>query len=394
MFPVSSATSRAEPSKAFQLQKRARVHNSIRVSVPCIQFLSVHRFIFIPHLTNTVWRVIYIFIYIFPTMAKGTQQGTRALPIKKRSRQETEDMEDLANLQMMFPKGNFRVHNITSGGQTKRSLQRKYGDKWTSVCTPHGRVASRCKECGGGSICECGRERTKCPKCGGGSLCTHSREKTKCIICNPGLSKKKAKIVKSGGAMKPSKKAKIRKMTKVKSKSKPASAGAPRRAKPKPKPKPKPSPLCPCNNKKEVCQLCIGASPGGEEAQQKLARLNEKRQGAVLRMKLSSAGVITFQRRFGQGGPKSKWTTVCAEHGRTTSSCKVCGGASICECGRERSKCKKCNGGSVCTHGRERSKCTECKGTTKATPRPKKPKADSSPKKRARKPGSSNKVAV
>ena len=34
-----------------------------------------------------------------------------------------------------------------------------------------------CKECGGASICEHGRERHKCKECGGGSICEHGRER-------------------------------------------------------------------------------------------------------------------------------------------------------------------------------------------------------------------------
>ena len=54
------------------------------------------------------------------------------------------------------------------------------------------------------------------------------------------------------------------------------------------------------------------------------------------------------------------------EHGRERwkTSCKECGGASMCEQGRERSKCKVCGGSSICEHGRVRSTCKECGGTS------------------------------
>ena len=42
------------------------------------------------------------------------------------------------------------------------------------------------------------------------------------------------------------------------------------------------------------------------------------------------------------------------------STCKECGGASICEHGRVRSTCKECGGASICEHGRRRSRCKEC----------------------------------
>ena len=39
----------------------------------------------------------------------------------------------------------------------------------------HGRRRSQCKECGGSGICEHGRQRSKCKECGGGSICEHDR---------------------------------------------------------------------------------------------------------------------------------------------------------------------------------------------------------------------------
>ena len=45
------------------------------------------------------------------------------------------------------------------------------------------------------------------------------------------------------------------------------------------------------------------------------------------------------------------------------STCKECGGASICEHGRQRSECKECGGSQICEHGRRRSTCKECGGS-------------------------------
>ena len=53
---------------------------------------------------------------------------------------------------------------------------------------------------------------------------------------------------------------------------------------------------------------------------------------------------------------------VPCEHGRQSSLCKDCGGASICEHGRRRDLCKDCGGSGVCEHGRRRSQCKECGG--------------------------------
>ena len=37
--------------------------------------------------------------------------------------------------------------------------------------------------CGGGSICEHGRQRNKCKECGGTSICQHGRQKSSCKEC-------------------------------------------------------------------------------------------------------------------------------------------------------------------------------------------------------------------
>eukprot|EP01044_Picomonas_judraskeda_P004119 COSAG03_NODE_356_length_8629_cov_11.099965_5_plen_1197_part_00 len=47
----------------------------------------------------------------------------------------------------------------------------------------HGRVRSRCKECGGAGICEHGRRRSVCKECGGASICEHGRVRSQCKEC-------------------------------------------------------------------------------------------------------------------------------------------------------------------------------------------------------------------
>ena len=51
--------------------------------------------------------------------------------------------------------------------------------------------------------------------------------------------------------------------------------------------------------------------------------------------------------------------SICG-HGRVRARCKECGGGSICEHGRVRSVCKECGGGSICEHGRKRNYCMLC----------------------------------
>lgn len=40
---------------------------------------------------------------------------------------------------------------------------------------PHGPQRSRCKECGGGGLCEHGRQRGQCKECGSSSICLRAR---------------------------------------------------------------------------------------------------------------------------------------------------------------------------------------------------------------------------
>ena len=42
---------------------------------------------------------------------------------------------------------------------------------------------TRCKECGGASICEHGRQRYQCKECGGSGICEHGRERRRCKEC-------------------------------------------------------------------------------------------------------------------------------------------------------------------------------------------------------------------
>ena len=48
---------------------------------------------------------------------------------------------------------------------------------------PHGRVRSKCKECGGSQICEHGRRRSTCKECGGSQICEHGRRRSRCKDC-------------------------------------------------------------------------------------------------------------------------------------------------------------------------------------------------------------------
>ena len=65
--------------------------------------------------------------------------------------------------------------------QTTRTVPKPY----VRPKCPHGRIRSKCKECGGSQICEHGRVRSKCKECGGGSICEHGRNRSRCASCSP-----------------------------------------------------------------------------------------------------------------------------------------------------------------------------------------------------------------
>ena len=52
----------------------------------------------------------------------------------------------------------------------------------SSLCE-HGRERSRCKDCGGSGFCEHGRQRSKCKQCGGSGICEHGQRRSSCKEC-------------------------------------------------------------------------------------------------------------------------------------------------------------------------------------------------------------------
>ena len=55
--------------------------------------------------------------------------------------------------------------------------------------------AVSCKECGGSSICEHGRQRSQCKECGGASICEHGRIRSKCKECRGVKAKAEAELL-------------------------------------------------------------------------------------------------------------------------------------------------------------------------------------------------------
>uniref|UniRef100_A0A0G4FFQ0 CR-type domain-containing protein n=1 Tax=Chromera velia CCMP2878 TaxID=1169474 RepID=A0A0G4FFQ0_9ALVE len=71
-----------------------------------------------------------------------------------------------------------RPHGTCPHG--KRSRCKECGGR--SICE-HGKRPNRCKFCGGTEICEHGRPRHYCKECGGKGMCEHGREKRRCKDC-------------------------------------------------------------------------------------------------------------------------------------------------------------------------------------------------------------------
>jgi hypothetical protein len=53
----------------------------------------------------------------------------------------------------------------------------------SSICE-HGKIRSQCKDCGGSSICEHGKIRSQCKDCGGSSICEHGKRRSRCKDCD------------------------------------------------------------------------------------------------------------------------------------------------------------------------------------------------------------------
>lgn len=50
----------------------------------------------------------------------------------------------------------------------------------------HGKLKTRCLDCGGGSFCEHGKRTSNCSICKGGSICEHNKNRSKCRVCHGG----------------------------------------------------------------------------------------------------------------------------------------------------------------------------------------------------------------
>ena len=171
-----------------------------------------------------------------------------------------------------------------------------------------------CKECGGASICEHGRQRYYCKECGarasastggcegrarsaGPEHLRHGRERYKCkvrgfVICDTGGSDTSAWSV--GG-------------------------------------------ICEHGRHRRFCKECGGSGFCEHGRQRSLCK-------------------------------ECGGSQIC-EHGRQRYYCKECGGAGICEHGRQRPQCKECGGSQICEHRRRKYGCKECRAAREAATR-------------------------
>ena len=102
---------------------------------------------------------------------------------------------DLAQEAALDARGTAGVNNAAPGRQQgryghARRCSRCKACGGASICQ-HGRQRSRCKESGGSGRCQHGRQRSQCKECGGSSTCQHGRRRSVCKECGgarPGVA--------------------------------------------------------------------------------------------------------------------------------------------------------------------------------------------------------------
>ena len=109
---------------------------------------------------------------------------------------EVESKAEVPEEELLTKKGTKRKRAPPTKGPCEHGVKNRSQCKVCSAC-PHGRwrrhmqgvrwginlrarpsCALECKECGGGSVCEHGRQRSQCKECGGASICEHGRRRS------------------------------------------------------------------------------------------------------------------------------------------------------------------------------------------------------------------------
>ena len=158
----------------------------------------------------------------------------------------------------------------------------------------HGKIKSRCKECGGSEICEHNRRRSQCKACGGSEICEHGRKRYICKDC--------------GGTG-------ICEHNKIKSECKECGG----------------SQICQHGRRRDRCKDCGGNG---------MCEHNKRKQYC----KDCGGSQICEHGRRRDRCKDCSGTQIC-EHNRRRSQCKECGGSEICEHNKHKQNCPECGGG-------------------------------------------------
>ena len=162
----------------------------------------------------------------------------------------------------------------------------------------HGKIKSRCKDCGGSEICEHNRRRSQCKDCGGSEVCEHGRIRYRCKDC--------------GGTG-------ICEHNKVKNQCKDCRG----------------SQICQHGRRRDRCKDCGGNG---------MCEHNKRKQYC----KDCGGSQICEHGRRRDRCKDCSGTQIC-EHNRRKSQCKDCGGSEICEHNKHKQNCPDCgSGGAFC----------------------------------------------
>ena len=199
-----------------------------------------------------------------------------------------------------------------------------------SIKCPHDKRRTRCKDCGGGSICIHGKQRATCKDCGGSQICIHGKQRATCKDCGGSqicIHGKHRAICKDCGGSK----------------------------------------ICIHGKQRPICKDCGGGSiciHGKHRATCKDCGgsqicIHGKRRA---RCKDCGGGSICIHGKQRARCKDCGGGSICI-HGKQRATCKDCGGSQICIHGKHRAICKDCGGSQICLHGKQRPRCKDCGGS-------------------------------
>jgi len=161
----------------------------------------------------------------------------------------------------------------------------------------HGKLKSRCRECGGSAFCDHGKRKEICRECGGSAFCEHDKLKQYCKECGGSAfcdhGKQKSRCKECGGSQ-------ICEHDKLKSQCRECGG----------------SQICEHNKQKPNCKECGGSAFCKHNKFKSLCR-------------------------------ECGGSQIC-EHNKQKSHCRECGGSAFCEHDKFKSLCRECGGSSIC----------------------------------------------